>query len=125
MQIVSNANGNPYAIAADAMNLYWTNAGAGSVVQCAKSDCQNTRVVLASGRTRPSGIAVDGANVYWREQDVYRCAIGGCNGTPTLVATASFAEFSFDAAVAVDATRVYWTQQGSVPNDDWIVSAMK
>ena len=94
-------------------------------MQCAKSDCQNTRILLASGRTNPSGIAVDGANVYWREQNIYRCAIGGCDGTPTLVATATSPGFSYDAAIAVDATRVYWTQLGAVPNDDWIMSAVK
>lgn len=127
VQLVTNDNGNPYAIASDATNLYWTNAGAGSVVQCAKSDCQGTRTLLASGRVRPSGIATDGVDVYWRDGpgDVYRCAVGGCGGSPTLVASATWSNAAFDQAIAVDGTRVYWTQQGAVPNDDWIVSASK
>ncbi|HEY6459074.1 MAG TPA: hypothetical protein VIY73_02955 [Polyangiaceae bacterium] len=126
VRLVTNENGNPYGIASDATNLYWTNAGAGTVVQCAKADCQNTRIELASGRVRPSGIATDGASVYWRDGpgDVYRCAVGGCGGSPTLVANAAMSSADFDQAIAVDATRVYWTQQGAA-DDDWIASAPK
>lgn len=125
--LVSNANGNPYAIAADATNLYWANAGAGTIVQCAKADCQGTRVLLASGRVRPSGIATDGVSVYWRDGsgDVYRCAVGGCGGNPTLVATATMTNAEFDQPIAVDGSRVYWTQQNATPDDDWIASAPK
>jgi hypothetical protein len=127
VRLVTNANGNPWAIASDATNLYWTNAGAGSVVQCTKADCQNTRVLLASGRVRPSGIATDGVDVYWRDGpgDVYRCAVGGCGGSPTLVANATMSSGDFDQPIAVDGARVYWTQQNASLDDGWIASAPK
>ena len=127
VRLVANENGNPYAIASDATNLYWANAGAGTIVQCAKADCQGTRVSLASGRVRPSGIATDGVRVYWRDGpgDVYRCAVGGCGGNPALVANATMTNGDFDQPIAVDGSRVYWTQQSATPNDDWIASAPK
>jgi hypothetical protein len=126
-RIVANANGNPYAITSDATNLYWANAGAGTIVQCAKTDCQDTRVALASGRMRPSGIATDGVSVYWRDGpgDIYRCAVGGCGGNPTLVANATMNSGDFDQPIAVDGSRVYWTQERTVLDDDWIMSAPK
>ncbi len=117
--------GNPIGVVGDATRLYWTNGGPGSVMECQKADCPGTLITLASGRNRPSGIAVDGADVYWREDNVYKCAIGGCNGTPTLVATASIDQFSWDAALALDSTRVYWTQGGTTPNDGRIMWAVK
>ena len=127
VQLVSNVNGSPYAIASDATNLYWANAGAGTIVQCAKTDCQGTRVLLASGRVRPSGIATDGVSVYWRDGpgDVYRCAVGGCSGSPTLVANGTMSNGEFDQPIAVDGARVYWTQQNASPDDGWIESAPK
>ncbi len=51
--------------------------------------------------------------------------IGGCNGTPTLVATASIDQFSWDAALALDSTHVYWTQGGTTQNDGRIMWATK
>jgi len=127
VRLVANENGNPYVITSDATNLYWANAGAGTIVQCTKTDCQDTRVVLASGRVRPSGIATDGVSVYWRDGpgDIYRCAVGGCGGNPTLVASATMTNAEFDQPIAVDGSHVYWTQERAVPDDDWIMSAPK
>jgi hypothetical protein len=124
-QLWSAPNSDPMSVVGDATNLYWTNVGGGSVMQCAKANCAATLITLASGRSFPNGIAVDGSNVYWREGNVYRCAIGGCNNAPTLVASASFNQFSWDTAIALDDTRVYWTQSSSSPNDSRIMWAAK
>jgi hypothetical protein len=136
--VLATGQGGPLALTADDEHVYWADtyqdggpiwecAGAGTIVQCAKSDCQDTRIVLASGRVRPSGIATDGTSVYWRDGtgDVYRCAVGGCGGSPTLVANAAWSNGEFDQPIAVAGARVYWAQQGAVPNDDWIASAPK
>ena len=98
-------------LAVDAVNLYWTNGNpgdTGSVFQCAKSNCAAAAMALASGRNSPRGIAVDGTDVYWSDDDnVYKCAIGGCNGAPTLVGAGG-------PAVALDATHVYATGAGQI-----------
>jgi hypothetical protein len=115
--------GMPFVVTSDAANLYWT-ASNGSVMQCAKSDCPGTAFELASHRTIPTGIAVDGASVYWREDNIYKCAIGGCNGAPTQVATASM-PVGVPGDLAIDATRVYWFDVGSLPTDGRIMWASK
>jgi hypothetical protein len=59
---------------------------------------------LAAGRNSPRGIAADGTNVYWSEEGIYRCAVGGCNGAPTLVAPDAGGQ-----AIALDSTHLYAT----------------
>jgi hypothetical protein len=112
----------PTSVAVDANNVYWLSegqhptqgdaAGAGppiglvQVMKCAKTGCNNTPTVLASGSwDLPSdnnaaafvyqrsgkdslhGLAVDGTNVYWAtEFSLMACAIDGCNNSPTVLA---------------------------------------
>jgi hypothetical protein len=96
-------------IAVDATNLYWTNGQPGpdgSVLQCAKASCESTVTRLASKRSAPWAIAVDATSVYWTEEGgVYKCAIGGCGGSPSQLAS------SAGRAIAVDAANVYFSQQ--------------
>jgi hypothetical protein len=112
-------------IAVDAIRVYWTNGnplGTGSVMQCDKEHCPGTLTTLATGRNAPGGIAVDDAFVYWTEigdfladgqasvlsGGVFRCAINGCNGQPTALAS----NLNRPSAIAVDATHIYWTDVG-------------
>lgn len=113
------------AVVVDATSLYWTNGGNGTVMQCAKASCAATLITLASGQSNPSGLAVDASFVYWRGASVYRCAIGGCGNSPELVAAASGPGFSSDAPLAVNATHVFWTQQGATASDVRIITAAK
>lgn len=124
---MANPETNTNGLAMDADNLYWANAdgSGGSVLQCAKSDCGGSLVTLATGRNAPVGIAVDATSVYWGEgwpesdAGVFACAIGGCGGTPKLVAK------SGAAAVAVGSTDVYWAVMGNGNGQGEILMAPK
>lgn len=94
----------------DDQNLYWTNTQPlvyGSVMQCAKASCASTLVTLADGRNAPNGVVADAKNVYWAEGNVYSCAIGGCNDTPTIAVSTGA------TAIAIDATNIYYAQYGT------------
>jgi uncharacterized protein (AIM24 family) len=101
----------PSQIAVDATNLYWTNSnplspttGDGSVMQLPVSG--GSPITLASGG-EPTGIAVDGTNVYWTDptrNTVFSCAIGGCAGAPTTIASGQ----GEPTGIAVDSTNIYW-----------------
>ncbi|HEY3821921.1 MAG TPA: hypothetical protein VGL81_32365 [Polyangiaceae bacterium] len=71
-------------------------------------------------------IATDGANVYWVDQStvpddgngrVLRCTTGGCNGAPETLAgrvDAGVPGLLAWAAIAVDASSVYWIDGGAI-----------
>ncbi len=66
----------PYGLATDGTNLYWTNyAGSASVATCAVgATCTSPRTV-ASGQDYPTSIAVNAASVFWiTETDIYAAA---------------------------------------------------
>jgi hypothetical protein len=113
------------AVVVDATNLYWTNGGQGTVMQCAKANCASTVIALASGQANPSGIAIDPGFVYWRTSNVYRCAIGGCGNSPDLVATAPFTGFQWDAPLAANSTHVFWVQNGATATDARIMTGAR
>jgi hypothetical protein len=57
------AGSKPYGIAVDAVNVYWTNSGAGEVMQ-AKTD-GSSPLKLATGEDSPRAVRVAGGFVYW------------------------------------------------------------
>jgi hypothetical protein len=109
----------PTSIAVDATSVYWSNegnmpnGGGGTIMKCPIDGCgagNAGAVTLASGRTMPSGVAVDAANVYWADAwnpgTVSRVAKAG--GAVTPIASNLF----YPRFVAVDAQNVYWVNQG-------------
>ena len=118
---------SPVSVAVDATNVYWVSQGRyspvasqGSVLgavqlmKCAKSGCNNTPTVLASGpfdntfsvRDRLEGIVSDGKNVYWAAiGSIFACSVNGCGSQPTLIASPAVGYPSTN--IGVNATSVY------------------
>jgi len=103
----------PQRLAVDSANVYWTDYGDGSVMQCSVDGCGGTPLILASGQNLPTGVAIDATSVYWltfgtaantyTDGAVMKVSIGG--STPITLATRQVEPYG----IAVDATSVYWT----------------
>jgi hypothetical protein len=112
---IATAQSYPFAITADATNVYWTASGTvgagyadGEVMKAPVTG--GTPTALASGQSFPYGIAADSANVYWANNanaaaggTLMSVPIGG-GAAVTLVSGVEGPTY-----VAVDATSVYWT----------------
>jgi hypothetical protein len=70
----------PWEIAVDATSVYWLNNGGsgmhnGSIDKCPLTGCPpnadggTNQIVLASGQTSPSALAIDHTSVYWTDQN--------------------------------------------------------
>jgi hypothetical protein len=102
---------SPQYVAVDSERVYFTDVGDGTNggVSVWAGDTQPP-VVLATGAS-PNGIATDGMSVFWTAGNttnpgatVNACAIGGCNGTPDVLAS----DPGTPQRIAVDASGVYW-----------------
>jgi hypothetical protein len=100
----------PYAVAADATNVYWTTGlNGGAVVQEPLGG--GTSITLASGQYYPNAVAVDAANVYWTTGQggagtVMKVPIGG--GAPVALATGQ----AYPSGIALNSTSVFWVDFG-------------
>lgn len=109
---IASGQTNPMSIAVDAQAVYWADSGdpsstSGAIVR------QNLKggplTLLASGAYgRPFSIATDSTNIYWaawpaRAQWVMKTPIGNGGATPL-----TFGELC-PKTLAVDSSRVYWT----------------
>ena len=128
--------------AADGQNFYWVFDGVGTpgdpkigpmtsyanggVYECPVSDCSKpTALATYASWLGGGGFAVDGTNVYWSTADasgyfgsILECAIGGCGGNPTSIATTKetyppgSAGSYATVGLAVDSAHIYWTDPG-------------
>jgi hypothetical protein len=125
------------ALASDGQNAAWINTGElidfsasnmsdtewddGSVYVCPLTGCADKTAPLVSYPAwfAATAIAVDASNVYWTEgppstesgaapSTLVRCAIAGCAGKPTELATLGAGSTT---AIALDASSVYWIDE--------------
>jgi sugar lactone lactonase YvrE len=107
-KVLSSGNDEPNDVKVDAQNLYWASEGSGiglgTIKKCALPSCTSP-TTLANGSII-DWVAVDATHVYWSstyDGTAFSCAIAGCGGTPTPIASGLTVPWS----VAVDATSVY------------------
>jgi hypothetical protein len=119
--------GTPTAIDVNGSNVYVGTVAVvsrGALAYCPKVGCSAGLTLLTSNLSYCAGIAADATDVYFTDLGtteaeagpvpsgagrVAKCAIAGCNGDPTPLA----GFVNFPQQIAVDATRVYWTDFGS------------
>ena len=98
-------------IAVDTTHIYWTDFGNGTVMSLPLGGGALT--TIASDQGVPTGIALDGAFVYWASGAVYRAPLAG--GTTSPLTTTSTVN-AWDIAVYGD--DVYWTDVSTVMKAD-------
>jgi hypothetical protein len=114
------ARGGPIDVVVDGTYVYWIAAVTGSPGNVFRANKDGSGVVTLTA-TGPAviGLAVDDAYVYWSDLGtghgdgtIQKCAIAGCGGTPTTVASAQASPFR----IAVDASAIYWLNVGNSGN---------
>jgi hypothetical protein len=114
--IVAASEPSPQGLAIDATQIYWTNTGAnGDVESCPLSSCTNGGAVLVSGLSSPNAVLSAGGHAWWTNfgaSTLQRCAVSGCNGTATTMATMSPLSTGF-GRLAADATTLFFTDAGN------------
>lgn len=87
------------------------DVGAG-LFSCSTAGCAMNPSPMTDNPGAIVGVASDGANVFWNDAaygQVLSCAVGGCGGTPTVVAQNINTPWY---GIATDATNVYFAGRG-------------
>jgi hypothetical protein len=115
---IASSQSSPWGIAIDATTVFWTNTGDGTVKMAPISGAGPV-TTLASGQSDPMSVVVSGGSVYWAsyargtsgDGAVMMCAVGGCGGTPTPVATGQTGSWG----VALDSSGdIYFTAGSAI-----------
>jgi hypothetical protein len=117
--VLASGQGQVWAVAADANNVYWTSDG-GTVQKLAIAG--GAPIALASGIDHPGGLAVDATTVYFGSLyngDVMKVPIAG--GAPTTLFSGSGANVPSALGLAVDSTHLYWYANASSQLDAGLI----
>jgi hypothetical protein len=110
-----NQNG-PLGVAADGINVYWTNHGDGSVMKCAACGCGQSPTPVMGTQLGAYAIVTDGNNVYWTTETgntVLSCSVSGC-GSPFQVASGQGRPLGLAiAAVNPGSSWLFWTNNAN------------
>jgi len=104
----------PYSIAIDEANVYFTTVKEGGVYACPKRSCVTGNEKLLAMATPNSTwpIASDGKNVYWGTANaIQTCAAPACAGGPT-----TFYVGLSPSTIVITNGRVWWTFASTLPN---------
>jgi hypothetical protein len=118
--LLAAGQGAPIGVATDGVYVYWASHDGGTIARTRiRQHTDDPVEVLASGQNQPWGVAVRGGSVFWTNWggggSVMRLDLPALCGSPlpspsTLVAAAG----GTPAALAVDATSVYWVDGSAV-----------
>ncbi len=131
--VVASLQDEPYAIAVDGENIYWTNKGGNQVMRLKKAAGPSQPDVIADlvDGGSPFGLAINGSSVFWTNAtngEILMTSIDG--GVPLIRATMQTEPFN----IAVDASGMYWTSNGgagqvhkeplagSMDEFEWVIS---
>jgi hypothetical protein len=113
--MLASGQGTVYAIAVDAMNVYWTT-NSGTVAAAPVDSAGGSMHVLASQLTAPRGIAVMNGAVYWNNAGAGVGTIPSDGGNVTMLASGPGLGGNggnFAPGIAVDASAVYWADSAN------------
>jgi hypothetical protein len=121
----SGAENNPWGIASNTQNVYFTNEGTpgnsdGTVMVMsldggAPEQASTPSATLVGGQDAPWAIAVDATNVYWTNKSSPNTSLGAviklplAGGPPQILASGQASPWG----IAVNSANVYWVNNGS------------
>jgi hypothetical protein len=115
----------PFEVAVNSTTVFWVDANA--ILSCPSTGCVGDPTEIGIVKDGVQSLIADDQNVYWVEGGtaigggkigpitqwlngaVRQCAVTGCNGAPTTLAT--YASWLGSGAMAVDGTNVYWSAE--------------
>lgn len=126
---IATMQGTPRELALDlvgdiATAVFWTNYTSGEVMTAQITGTPalaGTPKPVFTMQTKPYGVAVDGASLYWTNGDGTVMKAPKEGGTPVVLASGQ----ASPGAIVVDSDSVYWINQGSLTKADGAIMKLK